>query len=146
MPRHRISRAPRVRVCPRHPISTHCTHVGARVRARVCARVDTCERASGTYALRRSSNTRANRPGWRYRVSNGPNVRKSPVGAVSRGFLTESSRTRAAGNSIRCPCTTGTIGHSRATTRGRRAPSARGLRRITHRHFGNPSNARVRPA
>ncbi|KYM92149.1 hypothetical protein ALC53_01212 [Atta colombica] len=53
----------------------------------------------------------------------GRTIRKSPVGAVSRGFLTESSRTRAAGNSIRCPCTTGTIGLSHATTRGQRAPS-----------------------
>jgi len=109
--------APRVRVCPRHPISTYCTHV-ARTCVRACVRVGTCEWTGGTYALRRSSNTRANRPGWRYRVSNGPNVRKSLVGAVSRVFLTESSRTRAAGNSIRCPCTSG---HHRALSRLREA-------------------------
>lgn len=52
------------------------------------------------YALRRYSNTRPNRPAWRYQVSNGPNVRKSPKGAYRgrRGllFLTKSSRTRAA--------------------------------------------------
>lgn len=51
-------------------------------------------------ALRRYSNTRPNRPAWRYQVSNGPNVRKSPKGAYRgrRGllFLTKSSRTRAA--------------------------------------------------
>lgn len=61
----------------------------------------------------------------------GRTVRKSPVGAVSRGFLTESSRTRAAGNSIRCPCTTGTIGLSHATTRGQRTPS-RGVFDVSH--------------
>lgn len=122
MPRDLASRAhaPRVRAAARVISSLHTVGMCAHA----CVRVGTYERTGGTYVLRRSSNTRANRPGWRYRVSNGPNVRKSPVGAVSRVFLTESSRTRAAGNSIRCPCTAGTVSLSLATARGQRAPSA----------------------
>lgn len=48
----------------------------------------------------------------------GRTLRKSPVGAVSRVFLTESSRTRAAGNSIRCPCTAGSLSRQREASGG----------------------------
>lgn len=84
--------------------------------------------------LRRYSNTRPIRPAWRYQVSNGPNVRKSPEGAYRgrRGllFLTKSSRTRAAGNFIRCPCNNTGI--------SRRSSRRAGLDGYTIGHFGNP--------
>lgn len=119
--------SPRARTtCPCLPTSSYVSlYIRVHV-CRVCIWVD-------TYALRRYSNTRPNRPAWRYQVSNGPNVRKSPKGAYRgrRGllFLTKSSRTRAAGNFIRCPYNN--TGISRRSSRA-------GLDGYTIGHFGNP--------
>lgn len=99
--------APRVRVCPRHPISTYCTHV-----ARTCVCVRVSERVVRTRCVDPLIRGLIGRAGA-IECQTGRTLRKSPVGAVPRAFLTESSRTRAAGNSIRCPCTAGSLSRQR---------------------------------
>ncbi|KYN28280.1 hypothetical protein ALC57_02341 [Trachymyrmex cornetzi] len=131
MLRHRISRARTT--CPCLPTSSYLYILYAYVACvRVCVWVGTCERTGGTYALRRSSNTRANRPGWRYRVSNGPNRKKK---SRRRGIavLFDGKQPDASGRKLYTVSmyNAGTIGLSHATTRSQRAPS-RGAFDVSH--------------